>query len=80
MGRQQILKKEIIMRDNRILTLNFLFVAFSTNAYSHTGVHNDGWLQTLLHIASSPDHILFIMIPVIIVLGFVIFYGRKHFS
>jgi hypothetical protein len=68
------------MPDNKILVLNFLFVAFSTNAYSHTGVHNDGWIQTLIHFATSPDHVLFIIVPAIIILGFVIFYGKKYFT
>lgn len=68
------------MPDHKILALNFLFVAFSSNAYSHTGAHNDGWLKTLIHFATSPDHVLFIIVPAIIILGFVIFYGRKYFT
>ena len=68
------------MRDNKILALNFIFVAFSTNAYSHTGAHNDGILKTLIHFASSPDHVLFIIVPAIIILGFDVFYGRKYFT
>jgi hydrogenase/urease accessory protein HupE len=68
------------MHNNKILALNFIFMVFSSNAYSHTGAHNDGVLKTLIHFATSPDHVLFIIAPAIIILGFVIFYARKYFT
>ena len=56
------------MRNRIIQVLGFLFIAFSSNAYSHTGTHDADWLQTAIHFISSPDHLPFI-IPAMIILG-----------
>ena len=56
------------MRNRTIQIPGFLFVAFSSNAYSHTGAHNDDWLQTAIHFITSPEHLPFI-IPAMIILG-----------
>ncbi len=57
---------------NRIRHISgILFIVLAGNAYSHTGTHTDGWLKTVLHFMSSPDHFPFIVI-VIVILGLVI--------
>ena len=59
------------MQNHLMLTLNVFLIAFSGSAYSHTGVHNDSWLPNMIHFATSPDHLPFI-IPAIIILGLAI--------
>jgi hypothetical protein len=56
------------MRTSTILTINILLIAFSGNASAHAGPHNDNWIQTAIHFATSPDHLPFI-IPTVIILG-----------
>lgn len=57
---------------NRIIQLpGILFLALSNNAYSHTGAHSDGWLQTTVHFITSPEHLFFI-IPAMMILGLVV--------
>jgi hypothetical protein len=57
------------MTNNKILTLYLLLLAFSGNAYSHTGPHENNWLQNIIHFATQPDHIA-VIIPFMLVLGF----------
>lgn len=59
------------MRNSIILTLTLSLIGFSSSAYSHAGPHNDSWLQSMIHFATSPDHLPFI-IPAIIILGLAI--------
>jgi len=59
------------MRNSLILTLNFLLISFSSNAYSHTGPHSESWLQSMIHFTTSSDH-LPLIIPALLILTFVI--------
>lgn len=57
--------KEIVMRNSVTLILSFLLIAFSTNAYSHSGPHNETWLHSMMHYTTSPGHLPLIISAVI---------------
>ena len=67
------------MRNNIILTLSFLLITSSGNAFSHPGTHTDSWLQTMLHFATSSDHLPFI-VAMLITIGLAVFLRRKYFA